>query len=374
MRIAQLAPLFESVPPKFYGGTERVVSYLTEELVRQGHEVTLFASGDSLTSARLIPIAPRALRLDRKSMDPLAHHILLLERALQLAEEYDIIHNHMDYLPFPMLRRVSTPSVTTLHGRLDIPDLLPLYQEFGDIPVISISNNQRKPLPAINWLRTVHHGLPEGLYKPHLAPGSYLAFIGRISPEKGVEPAVEIARKAGIPLKVAAKIDPVDRDYFETSVRQLFSDPGVEYIGEIDELEKNNFLGNALALLFPILWPEPFGMTMIEAMACGTPTIAFHRGSVLEVITNGLTGFVVDSVQEAVAAIDKAAALNRQSVRRAFEEKFSAVRMADDYLSAYRQLTSRPAPLHHYPDARQIAAASIEPANRVNPLRSVLRD
>src|SRR5438094_3258 len=294
MRIAQVAPLYESVPPKYYGGTERVVSYLTEELVRQGHEVTLFASGDSVTKARLIAACQRSLRLDKHCIDQFAHHIVMLERVFQQAREFDIVHFHVDYLHFSTSRRQQITHVTTLHGRLDIPDLLPLYQEFRDMPVISISNVQREPLPWANWQATVYHGLPADLYRFRAQPGSYLAFLGRISPEKRVDRAIEIAKRTGIPLKVAAKVDPVDKDYFEREIEPLLRDSAVaECVGEISDEEKDEFLGNAYALLFPIDWPEPFGLVMIEAMACGTPVIAYDGGAVSEVIEEGQTGFSV---------------------------------------------------------------------------------
>lgn len=262
MRIAQVAPLYESIPPKYYGGTERVVSYLTEELVREGHDVTLFASGDSVTSAHLVAVLPRSLRLDKRCLDQLAHHILLLENVFRRADEFDVIHFHVDYLHFPLSRRHSIPHVTTMHGRLDIPDLMPLYEEFQDIPIISISNAQREPLPWVNWQATVYHGLPKHLYHFRAQPGKYFAFLGRISPEKRVDRAIEIAKKTGIPLRIGAKIDRVDQDYFATVVEPLLQDPLVECVGEIGEREKDEFLGNAYALLFPIDWPEPFGLVM----------------------------------------------------------------------------------------------------------------
>jgi glycosyltransferase involved in cell wall biosynthesis len=342
MRIAQVAPLIESVPPKLYGGTERVVSYLTEELVRQGHDVTLFASGDSITTAQLIAGCPRALRLENRSMDSLSHHLLMLEKIWQQAEEFEIIHNHMDYLPFSMLKRVRTPAITTLHGRLDIPDLLPLYEEFNDVRLISISNNQRGPLAWANWQDTVYHGLPVELYDPRLNASGYLAFIGRISPEKGIDKAIEIARRSGRPLKIAAKIDKVDHEYYKTKIAPLLKEPGIEFIGEIDESEKNAFLGKAAALLFPVDWPEPFGIALIEAMACGTPAIAFKRGSVPEVVDDCVSGFIVENVAEAVEAVAKIETLDRAVVRRTFEARFSATRMARDYLRVYRNQLESP--------------------------------
>jgi len=319
MRIAQIAPLFESVPPKYYGGTERVVSYLTEELVRQGHEVTLFASGDSVTSARLVAACRRSLRLDKYCVDQMAHHILMLEEVLQRADEFDVIHFHVDYLHFPLFRRQSAAHVTTLHGRLDIPDLVPLYREFRDIPLVSISAAQRKPLPWVNWQATVYHGLPDDLYRYRPEPGRYLAFLGRISPEKRVDREV-------------------DQDYFEGVVAPLLRDPQVEYVGEIGEGEKDEFLGNAYALLFPIDWPEPFGLVMIEATACGTPVIAYRLGSVPEVIEEGRTGFIVKDLEDATEAIRRVPTLSRQRCREAFEERFTAARMAHDYLHVYERL------------------------------------
>lgn len=341
MRIAQVAPLYESVPPKYYGGTERIVSYLTEELVRQGHKVTLFASGDSATKARLIAPCRRALRLDKTSIDQMAHHILMLEQVFRGAAQFDIIHFHIDYLHFPLSRRQRTPHVTTLHGRLDIPDLVPLYKEFRDMPVISISDAQREPLPWINWQGTVYHGLPGDLYTFQEEPGKYLAFLGRISPEKRVDRAIQIAKKVGMEIKIAAKVDATDREYFEEMIKPLLNDPSTDYIGEIGEGEKDEFLGKAYALLFPIDWPEPFGMVMIEAMACGTPVIAYNQGSVPEVIEEGVTGFIVENLEEAVRAVKMVPSLSRKWCRQVFEERFSASRMASDYLLIYNQLIER---------------------------------
>jgi glycosyltransferase involved in cell wall biosynthesis len=338
MRIAQVAPLYESVPPHCYGGTERVVSYLTEELVRQGHEVTLFASGDSVTSARLVAPCRGSLRLDTQCIDQLAHHILMLELVLKNTDRFDLIHWHIDYLHFPLSRRQSTPHITTLHGRLDIPDLVPLYQEFHDVPVVSISNAQRQPLSGLNWQGTVYHGLPEELYTFRPAPGKYLAFLGRISPEKRVDRSIAIAQRLGIEIKIAAKVDPVDREYFEAVIAPLLREPLVEYVGEIGEGEKNEFLGHAYALLFPIDWPEPFGLVMTEAMACGTPVIAYRRGSVPEVIEEGVTGFIVHDLEEAVRAAEHIPVLSRWRCRQRFEERFSASRMARDYLAIYQRL------------------------------------
>ncbi len=341
MRIALVAPLYESVPPKYYGGTERIVSYLTEELVRMGHDVTLFASGDSETSARLVASCRRSLRMDQRCIDQMAHHVLMMERVFQRADEFDVVHFNIDYLHFPLSRRRGLTHVTTLHGRLDIPDLVPLYREFRDIPVVSISYAQREPLPWANWQATVYHGLPADMYRFRAEPGTYFAFVGRISPEKRVDRAVEIARRVGIPLKIAAKVDRVDRDYFESVVEPLLRDPLVEFVGEIGDGEKDEFLGNAYALLFPIDWPEPFGLVMIEAMACGTPVIAYRHGSVPEVMEEGRTGFIVESLEEAVAAARRVPELSRARCRAVFDERFTAGRMARDYLQVYDDLVRR---------------------------------
>ncbi len=339
MRIAQVAPLFESVPPKLYGGTERVVSYLTEELVRQGHDVTLFASGDSITKAELVACSPRALRLDEECVDPLAHHMVMLDKVFKVAHCFDIIHFHIDYLHFPLSRRSGAPNVTTLHGRLDLPDLVPLYQEFPQARVVSISDSQREPLPDANWQGTVYHGLPEDLYKFREEEGSYLAFLGRVSREKRVDRAIEIAKKTGMTLKIAAKVDKADEAYFKEEIEPLLNDPLIELIGEIGEEDKDEFLGNAYALLFPIDWPEPFGLVMTEAMACGTPVIAFPGGSVPEVIEDGVNGFICESVEEAVAAVERIPTLSRRKCRDVFEERFSATRMAKDYLAIYERIS-----------------------------------
>ena len=338
MKIAQVAPLYESVPPKYYGGTERVVSYLTEELVRQGHDVTLFASGDSETKARLIAACRSSLRLDNHCQNQIAHHFIMLERLFQRAAEFDIVHFHIDYLHFPLSRRELITHVTTLHGRLDIPDLVPLYQEFQDMPVISISNGQREPLPWANWQATVYHGLPVDMYRFREKPGNYLAFLGRVSPEKRVDRAIEIARRVGMPLKIAAKVDPVDRDYFESVISPLLSNSPVEFVGEISDGEKDEFLGNAYALLFPIDWPEPFGLVMIEAMACGTPVIAYRGGAVPEIMEQGHTGFIVHGVEDAVEAVRDVAQLSRKRCREVFEQRFTATRMAHDYVQQFERL------------------------------------
>jgi glycosyltransferase involved in cell wall biosynthesis len=342
MRIAQIAPLYESVPPTLYGGTERVVSYLTEELVRQGHRVTLFASGDSATRAELISPRSCAIRLDPSCVDPLACHLVMLEEVFREASRFDILHFHIDYLHFPLSRRHRHAQLTTLHGRLDIPELDPLYREYPKMPVVSISDAQRRPLPWLNWQGTIYHGLPLDLFAFHPGPGAYLAFLGRISPEKRVDRAVEIARRTGMRLKVAAKIDRVDREYFQEKIEPLFRDPLVEYVGEVGGLDKEEFLGNAHALLFPIDWPEPFGLVMIEAMACGTPVIAWRSGSVPEVMDEGVTGFVVESIDQAVTAVGRVARLDRRRCRQMFEERFSDRRMAHDYLALYHRLLERP--------------------------------
>ena len=338
MKIAQIAPLFESVPPKTYGGTERVVSYLTEALVDLGHDVTLYASGDSKTRARLREACHRALRLDPESIDTVADHVRLVEWVMDDADEFDFIHSHIDCLAYPVLRRIRTPHVTTLHGRLDIPNLNALYREFREIPLVSISNYQRLPLSWANWQATVHHGLPESLLAFHEPPGEYLAFVGRISPEKGIEDAIAIARRAGMPLKIAAKVDRVDREYFQSSVRPLLDGRGVEFVGEIGEDEKDSFLGNARALLFPVDWPEPFGLVMIEALACGTPVVARLSGAVPEVIHDGETGFVVRDTAEAVRAVASLDRIDRARCRAMFEERFTAARMARDYVDVYQML------------------------------------
>jgi glycosyltransferase involved in cell wall biosynthesis len=341
MRIAQVAPLYESVPPKLYGGTERVVSYLTEELVRQGHEVTLFASGDSLTEARLVPACRQSLRLDSRCIDPLAHHVLMVEQVLQEKENFDLIHFHIDYLHYPRSRNEEVPNLTTLHGRLDIPDLVPLYRQFRDMPVVSISESQREPLPWLNWQGTVYHGLPVENFNFQERPGQYLAFLGRTSPEKGLDHAIAIAQRAGIQLRIAAKVDRADQAYFDAMIKPLLKSPGIEFVGEIGHAEKNEFLGGALALLSPIQWSEPFGLVMIEAMACGTPVIAYPRGSVPEIVKDGVSGLIVhniDNIQEAAKALEAVSMLSRARCRQYFERHFSATRMAKDYLVVYERL------------------------------------
>ena len=342
MRIAQVAPLFESVPPQAYGGTERVVSYLTEALVDLGHEVTLYASGDSATAARLVPVVPHSLRTDRRRPDWLIWHTLMLDRVFADAGRYDVIHFHVDVLQHPLARRCACPSVTTLHGRLDLPDLVPLYRHFADAPLVSISNSQRKPLAFANWRATVHHGLPPDLYTFHPGPGDYFAFVGRISPEKRVDRAIEIATACGVPLRIAAKVDAADRDYFALHIKPLLDHPLVEFVGEIDEQRKNDFIGNARALLFPIDWPEPFGLVMIEAFACGTPVISYPGGSVAEVMQHGVTGFVVSDQQEAIEAASQVQLIDRRRCRAVFEERFTAPTMARRYLEVYRGLREGP--------------------------------
>jgi len=338
MRIAQVSSLMEAVPPKLYGGTERIVSFLTEELVRMGHDVTLFASGDSVTSAKLEACWPQAMRLDADAKDYLAPHIIMVEQIARRAHEFDVIHLHIDYLSYPILDRMNTPFVTTLHGRLDLPVLPPLYSMFPHVPVVSISDSQRTPLPEANFIGTIYHGLPTELLSEGPGDKGYLAFIGRISPEKGPDAAIRIAGAAGWKIKIAAKIDNADKAYFEEHIRHLFDLPHVEYIGEINDDRKSEFLGNAAGLLFPIAWCEPFGLAMIEAMACGTPVIAMRNGSVPEVVDDGITGFIVESEAEAVAAVGKLSSLDRGLVRRTFETRFSARRMAEDYVDIYQEL------------------------------------
>lgn len=338
MRIAQIAPLYEAVPPKFYGGTERVVSYLTEELVALGHEVTLFASGDSETAATLEAAWPRALRLDPAIRDPIAPHALLMERVMQRAGEFDVLHFHNEYLPFSLFSRQPTPWLNTLHGRLDMIEYQGIFDVFSQVPLVSISDSQRRPLPQANFVGTVLHGLPATLLTPRPVTPSYLAFLGRISPEKRPDRAIRIARAAGIPLKIAAKVDNADRAYFEAEIKPMLDGPGVELIGEINEAQKPDFLSGAIGLLMPIDWPEPFGLVMIEAMACGTPVIAINRGSVPEVIDDGVSGFIVEDETGAIGAVERLPELDRGRVRAQFERRFTAKRMALDYLTLYRAL------------------------------------
>jgi glycosyltransferase involved in cell wall biosynthesis len=340
MRIAQIAPLAESVPPKLYGGTERVVSWLTDELVGLGHDVTLFASGDSRTRAKLVPVCPRALRLSRPRSDPAAVCAALLEAVAEKAGEFDVIHSHIDWVHLPLLRRLRTPFLTTLHGRLDLPDLPLTAQRFADAPFVSISQNQRAPLPGLNWLATIHHGLPPDLLKLSEHPEGYLAFLGRIAPEKGPDVAIRVAHTAKLPLRIAAKVPRAENRYFNETIKPLLDQNNVEFVGEVNDRQKQTFLGNAAALLFPIDWPEPFGLVMIEAMACGTPVIAWPRGSVPEVVEDGVTGFVVESESEAVAAIGRIRGLDRRRIRERFDQRFTARRMAEEYVGSYRLLAS----------------------------------
>jgi len=358
MKIAQIAPLMESVPPRLYGGTERVVSYLTEELVAQGHDVTLFASEDSVTAAQLLPCCVRAIRLEGPGRDYIPYYMLMLDKVRALADNFDILHFHIDHFHFPLFRHIASRTLTTLHGRQDHRDRLPFFAGFGDMPLVSISESQRAPVPHANFVATIYHGLPLDLHRPNYQPrGGYLAFLGRISPEKGPVEAIRIAQTLGMPLKIAAKVDPVDEVYFREMVEPLLAPPSVEYIGEISDKEKSAFLGDASAVLFPVGWPEPFGMVMIEAMACGTPVLAFRSGSVEEVIDQGVTGSVVDSVDQAVVALRQTVALDRRRVRRRFEERFSVQRMAKDYVRTYRSLLKASSRLER--EASIVSSASV---------------
>ena len=363
MRIAQVAPLTEAVPPKLYGGTERVVYWLTEELVALGHDVTLYASGDSRTSGKLEAMWPKALRFDSSIRDPNALHMTMLERVRQRAAEFDFLHFHLDYYPFSLFSRQSVPFVTTLHGRLDLPEHQPVFTTFSSVPVISISNAQRRPVPHACWVRTVHHGLPENLLRPRPGRPSYLGFLGRIAPEKGIDRAIRIAARCEMPLKIAAKVDRMDRDYFEAKIKPLLSLPFIEYIGEIGDEEKSEFLSGAVGLLMPIDWPEPFGLVMIEAFACGTPVIAFNRGSTSEIIEDGVTGFVVEDEMGAIGAVNRIPELSRERVRQRFEERFTARRMAKDYLSVYRSLIEEAAPRPRLVAVQGYQADPIAPAH-----------
>ena len=337
LRIAQVAPLHESVPPELYGGTERIVSYLTEELVAAGHDVTLFASGDSRTSARLVAGCSRALRL-ANCADTLAPHLAMVEQVARRARDFDVVHFHIDYLHFPVSSRECYRHVTTLHGRLDLPDIAPVFTRFAELAVVSISDAQRMPLPDLAWQATVYHGFPEDLYRFEPRPGDYLAFLGRVSPEKGLDRAIEIARRTGYRLRVAAKIDRVDRDYYTRHIAAQLRQPHVEFLGEIGERDKQELLGGARALVFPINWPEPFGMVMVEAMACGTPVIAYRGGAVPEVLDHGVTGLICDSIDQAVAAVGRIHELSRAACREVFEQRFTAGRMASHYTAIYRQI------------------------------------
>lgn len=341
MRIAQIAPLYESVPPSLYGGTERVVSWLTEELTRLGHEVTLFASGDSKTEAKLVAVCAKALRLDEHCKDPLPHHILMMSEVFSQGESFDLIHSHVDYIHFPLARTTATPCITTLHGRLDIPDLVPLYQYFREQPLVSISYAQRSPLSWANWQGTVAHGMPRNLLKFGNGEGKYLAFLGRVSPEKGLDEAIRIARRSGMLLRIAAKIDPADRVFYEERIKPMLASEVVEFIGEIGSDEKSKFLGDAAALLFPVNWPEPFGLVMIESLACGTPVIAYRCGSVPEIVEHGTTGFIVSDIDSAVNGVQRIGEIDRRMCRKRFEQRFSDERMARDYLSIYQRLVRR---------------------------------
>ena len=344
LKIAQIAPLIESVPPRLYGGTERIVSYLTEELVAQGHEVTLFASGGSATSARLVCCCDLPLR-QKGGVDPTPSNLLMVDRARRMASQFDILHFHVDHLHFPLFRDIAAHTLTTLHGRQDLPDLERLYAGFPEMPLVSISDAQREPVPHANFVGTVSNGLPLDLLAPTLRPkGDYLAFLGRVSPEKGLANAIAIAKAVGLPLEIAAKVDVPDRAYFHDVIEPLLSPPDVTFVGEIDDRRKCRFLGDARALLFPIEWPEPFGLVMIEAMACGTPVLAFRRGSAPEIVEEGVTGCLVDSVEEAIQRFDRLLSLDRGRVRRSFEARFSAARMAKEYVAIYRRLLRDPAP------------------------------
>ena len=338
MKIAQVAPLFESVPPRTYGGTERVVSYLTEALVEMGHDVTLFASGDSITSANLVSVVPASLRLNANKPDWLVWHTIMMDMVHKAASTFDIIHFHTDILQLPLVGHCEAACLSTPHGRLDLPDLQPLFRCFPDHPLVSISSSQRAPLPHANWRATVHHGLPLGLYSLHREPQDYFAFVGRISPEKRADRAIEIAKACDTPLRIAAKVDKADEAYFESTIKPLLDDPLVTFVGEIGDADKDDFIGNAKALLMPIDWPEPFGLVMIESMACGTPVIAYGHGSVPEIIDHGVTGFIVHDQEEAIAAARDVGRIDRVRCREVFEKRFSARVMARNYLDVYREL------------------------------------
>lgn len=364
MKIAQIAPLWESVPPKLYGGTERIVSYLTEELVRQGHDVTLFASADSQTTARLRPTISQPLRLSGRN-NPDVPFTLLQEVAFgDEAKQFDIIHSHLDYLGFPLSRRCATPVLTTLHGQLDLMELLPVFGEFSELPVCSISNAQRNPLPYLNWQGTVYHGLP-AIYPFYPRPGSYLAFLGRMAPEKRPDHAIAIARRVGMPLRMAAKVDAANGEYFQAEIEPLLADPLIDYIGEINDAEKGDFLGNAAAVLCPYDWPEPFGLVLIEALACGTPVLAYRRGSIPEIIDDGITGFVCDNVNEMVSAVSRLPLIQRQDCRQAFETRFTVTRMATDYIGLYEKLIGQ----QHTRFAKRHGLRTTYRCSNMNPVR-----
>ncbi len=339
MKIAQIAPLWESVPPRLYGGTERIVSYITEELVRQGHEVTLFASGDSVTSAALEAVCPEALRLKDTIFNRDAPFVLLQEKAFGLlSEQFDLIHSHLDFMAFPLTRRCRTPILSTMHGRLDLPELQPVFREFAEVPIVSISEAQRSPVAWGNWKGTVYHGLPRTLYSYHPWSGNYLAFLGRMAPEKRPDHAIEVAKRVGMPLRIAAKVDPLDRDYFRDVIEPLLDHPLIEYVGEITDAEKYDFLGNAAALLCPYDWPEPFGLVLIESLACGTPVLAYRRGSIPEIIEDGVTGFICDDLAHMASVVDQVPRLDRRQCRQSFDERFTVERMVHDYVAIYEQM------------------------------------
>ncbi len=361
MRIAQVSPLYERIPPRLYGGTERVVSYLTEELVRLGHEVTLFASGDSATSAELQPACARALRLDPSWRDPVAPHIRMLGRVYDQAARFDLIHCHTDYLGLPLARYVDTPTLVTLHGRLDLPEVISVFGDYPEAPLVSISDAQRAPMGAVNWAGTVYHGLPPHLYSFEPEAGNYLLFLGRIAPEKRPDAAIRVAIQAGVPLRIAAKVDRVDREYFETTIRPLLGHPLIEFVGEVDDHAKRALLGHALAVLFPIDWPEPFGLVLIEALACGTPVIARRRGSVPEILSDGRTGLICDTENEMIAAVRKVRKIDRAACRREFEQRFTVTAMAERYLEVYQAVLAE----------RQPAKAIAFPAASAHEARSV---
>lgn len=365
MRIAQIAPLFERVPPKMYGGTERVVSWLTEEFVRQGHEVTLFASADSETQAKLVPMVPRGLRHEEGFMyDKLGFQVLMMERVSKLADDFDIIHFHSDYLHLPYALRIPTPSLATMHCRMDYFPLIDILNEHPEYPIVSISDAQRRPAPGLNWLKTIHHGLPQDMYSLNEKGGDYLLFLGRICPEKRPDRAIEIARKAGITLKIAAKVDPVDREYFDSVIKPMLNDPLIEYIGEVNDAQKQELIGNAFALIHPIEFPEPFGLVMIESMACGTPVIAFRTGSIPEVVNDGVTGFVVDDIASAVEALEEVKSLSRPRCRQEFEKRFTSARMVNEHIAAYKQVIASKQFPSFAPNEEQASIASMPvPAN-----------
>ena len=342
MKIAQVSPLWESVPPKMYGGTERVVSYITEELVRQGHDVTLFASGDSLTKAKLEAPCNQALRLNTGIFSREAPLISMMEQVFSVADQFDVIHSHLDFLAFSLSRRSPVPVVTTLHGRLDLPELAPVFREFSELPLVSISNSQRNPLPWCNWLATVYHRLPRDLYSAHPEPGQYLAFLGRIAPEKCPDHAIELAKRVGIPLRIAAKVDQADRAYFERVVEPLLDHPLIEFVGEVTDVQKNDFIGNALAMVCPYDWPEPFGLVLIEALACGTPVLAYRRGSIPEIIEHGVTGLISENLDEMTKHVEGISLIDRRRCRQVFEERFTVEQMVRNYVQAYQQILSGP--------------------------------